>query len=133
MLFNLHPSKPAQEVLFSGKKKVQIHSTIGLNNIQVKRAPHHKHLGILLDEKLNSKQHIDTAVLKINKGTSVIKKLSHSFPRKSLMTIYKAFLRPQIDYGAIIHDQPQNDNESFGEKLESVQYKAALATTRYFS
>ena len=39
------------------------------------------------------------------------------------MTIYKAFLRTLIDYG----DQPQN--ESFCEKLESVQYKAALAIT----
>ena len=43
------------------------------------------------------------------------------------MTIYKAFLRPLIDYGDIIHDQPQN--ESFCEKLKSVQYKAALAIT----
>ena len=48
-------------------------------------------------------------------------------PRKSLITIYKAFLRPLIDYGDIIYDQPQN--ESFYEKLESVQYKAALAIT----
>ena len=43
------------------------------------------------------------------------------------MTIYKAFLRSLIDYGDIIYDQPQN--ESFCEKLESVQYKAALAIT----
>ena len=37
------------------------------------------------------------------------------------------FLRPLIDYGDIIYDQPQN--ESFCEKLESVQYKATLAIT----
>ena len=47
-------------------------------------------------------------------------------PRKSLPTIYKAFLRPLVDYGDIIYDQ---QNESFCEKLESVQYKAALAIT----
>ena len=46
---------------------------------------------------------------------------------KSLITIYKAFLRPLIDYGDIIYDQPQN--ESFCEKLESAQYKTALAIT----
>ena len=49
MLFNLVPSKPAQEVLFSTKKKTQIHPTISFNNIQVETAPHHKHLGVLLD------------------------------------------------------------------------------------
>ena len=48
-------------------------------------------------------------------------------PQKSLMTIYKAFLRPPIDYGDIIYDQPQNG--SFCQKLKSVQYKAMLATT----
>ena len=46
-------------------------------------------------------------------------------PQKSLVTIYKVFLRPLLDYGDIIYDQPHN--VSFCEKLESVQYKAALA------
>ena len=54
-------------------------------------------------------------------------KVRHRLPRKSLITIYKTFLRPQIDYGDIIYDQPQN--ESFCEKIESIQYKAALAIT----
>ena len=45
------------------------------------RATYQKHLGIILDEKLNFKQHVDNAILKINKG--VIKKLCHSLPRKS--------------------------------------------------
>ena len=48
-------------------------------------------------------------------------------PRKSLITIYEVFLRPLIDYGDIIYDQP--NNYSFCEKLESIQYKAALAIT----
>ena len=48
-------------------------------------------------------------------------------PQKSLLTIYKAFLRPLIECGDIIYDQSQN--ESFCDKLESVQYKAALAIT----
>ena len=127
MLLNPDSSKPAQEMPFSRKKKTQIHLTIRFKNIQVKRASNHKHLRILLDVKLNFKQHIDTTIFKINKGIFVIKKFRHSLPRKSLMTIYKALLRPLIAYGDIIYDQPQN--ESFREKLESVQYKAALAIT----
>jgi len=120
--------KPAQEVVFSRKKQSQSHPTISLNNVHVERASQQKHLGIILDEKLNFKQHVDNAILKINKGISVIKKLCHTLPRKSLLTIlYKAFLRPLIDYGDIIYDQP--NNETFCEKLKSVQYKAALAIT----
>ena len=66
MLFKPDPSKPAQEVLFSRKKKTQIHPIISFNNIQVERVSHQEHPGILLDEKLNFKQHIDTTILKIN-------------------------------------------------------------------
>ena len=112
MLFNPDSSKPAQEVLYSRKKKIQVQPTISLNNVQVERVSYQKYLGILLDVKLNFKQHIDSAISKANKGISVIKKLRHNLPRKSLVTIYKAFLRPLTDYGDIIYDQPQSERTS---------------------
>ena len=62
MLFNPHPTKPAQEVLFSRKKQNQIHPTISLNNIQIEKVPYQKHLGLILDQKLKFKQHIDCAI-----------------------------------------------------------------------
>ena len=74
MLFNPDPNKPAQEVLFSKKKKAESHPTISLNNIQVQRSSYQKHLGLKLDKKLNFKQYIDSAISKINKGIAVIKK-----------------------------------------------------------
>ena len=69
----------------------------------------------------------NSVISEVNKGISVIKKLRHTLLRKPLITIYKVFLRPLTDYGDIIYDQPNND--SFCEKLKSVQYKAALAIT----
>ena len=45
-------------------------------------------------------------------------------PRQSLNTTYKSFIRPRIDYGDIIYDQPNND--SFCKMIERVQYNAAL-------
>ena len=58
--------KPAQEILFSRIKKTEIIEPLNFNNIQGARASHHKYLGILLDEKINFNQHIDTTILKIN-------------------------------------------------------------------
>ena len=127
MLINRDANKPAQEVLFSRKKKTQNHPNISLNNIQVERASQQKHLGLLLDEKLNFKEHVDSTISKLDRGIAVLKKLRYSLPRKSLLTIYKALLRPLLDYGDIIYDQPHN--ESVCEKLDSVQYKIALAIT----
>ena len=74
MFFNPDSKKPAQEVLFSRKTKVQLHPTINLSNIQVKKASCQKQISILLDEKLNFKQHTDHVIPKIHKGISVIKK-----------------------------------------------------------
>ena len=74
MLFNPDPTKPAQEVLFSRRKKTLCHPTLSLNNIQVERVSFQKHLGQILDEKLNFKQHIERAIVKINNGVAVIKK-----------------------------------------------------------
>ena len=74
---------------------------------------------------LISMEHIDSTILKVNRGITVLKKLRYSLPRKSLITIYKALLRPLLDYGDIIYVQPHN--ESVCEKFESVQYEVALA------
>ena len=41
--------------------------------------------------------------------------------------IYKSFVRPHIDYGDVIYDQPNNSGLS--DKIESVQCNAALAIT----
>ena len=68
MLINPDTNKPGQEVLFTRKKKTQNHSNISVNNIQVERVSHHKHIGIILDEKPNFKEHIDSAIIKVNKG-----------------------------------------------------------------
>ena len=44
-----------------------------------------------------------------------------------MLTIYKSFIRPHLDYGDIIYDQAYN--VSFHPKLESIQYNSALAIT----
>ena len=80
-----------------------------------------------LDEKLNFNTHIKEKVTKANKGTGIIRKLAHVLPRESLVNNYKSFVRPHIDYGDIIYDQPNND--SFCDMIERVQYNAALAIT----
>ena len=86
-----------------------------------------KHLGIYLDEKLNFSNHIKEKISKANKGIGILRKLYNVLPRNSLIKIYKSFIRPHLDYGAIIFNLPEN--ESFCTKIESVQYNTVLAIT----
>ena len=60
-------------------------------------------------------------------GVSKIKRLRDILPRNSLVTIYKSFIRPHLDYGDVTYDQP--DNDSFSDKIEQLQCKACLAIT----
>ena len=86
-----------------------------------------KHLGLTLDEKLSFTNCINDKINKILKGVGLLSKLSTILPRQSLLTIYKSFIRPNLDYGDVIYDQPLNESPS--NRIESVQYKAALAIT----
>ena len=53
MSFNPDPSKQAQEVIFSHKIQKTCHPFIYFNDKSVKQIPSQKHLGLILDNKLN--------------------------------------------------------------------------------
>ena len=117
MSFNPDRSKQAQEVIFSRKTSIQSHPVLTFDNNPV----------IILDEKLNFKEHLKEKMSKAYKGIAVLRKLQNIIPRNSLLTIYKSFIRPHLDYGDTIYHQPYNG--TFCQKIESFQYQAALAIT----
>ena len=53
--------------------------------------------------------------------------MNNVLPRSRLLTIYKSFVRPHLDYGDVLYHQPNNEN--MNNKPESVQYSAALSIT----
>ena len=86
-----------------------------------------KHLGMFLDIKLDFQEHLKSIFSKVNKKIGLLRKLHHILPRYPLLIICESFIRPHLDYGDIIYDQAYN--ATFHQKLDSIQYKAALAIT----
>ena len=129
MQFNPDPNKQANEVIFSRKTSSNnlSHPPIKFNNNEISKCPHQKHLGIVLDSKLNFNAHVDQKIKKCNRIISLIRRLSINLPRNALLTINKSFVRPHLDYGYILYDKPNNEN--FQNKLEKVQYRVCLAIT----
>ena len=127
MNFNPDPTKQAQEVIFSSKTKKLPHPCLVFNNSKVTQSIYQKHHGIILDSKLTFDNHLNMVTTRINKTIGLLRKLQNLLPRTALITIYKAFLRPHLDYGDILYDQPFN--LPFHQKLESVQERACLAIT----
>ena len=114
MSFNPDLNKQAQEVTF-------------FNNALVVCVNWQKSLGMFLDESLNFSYHIKEKMSKAMKGIGIIKKLSKTLPRHSLITIYNSFVRPHLDYGDIIYYSP--NNESPNQKVERIRYSALAITS----
>ena len=66
-------------------------------------------------------------LVKTNKTIGLLRKISNLLPRQALVTIYKAFVRPHLDYGDVLYDQTFNN--SFHAKMESIQYNVCLEIT----
>ena len=127
MSFNPDPNKQAAEVIFSHKLNQPVQPPVYFNNSPVASQSFTKHLGMILDSKLNFNQHLSEKISKTNRGIGLIKRLRYDLSRKTLITVYKSHIRPHLDYGDIIYDRPNVEN--FVNRIESVQYNAALAIT----
>ena len=97
------------------------------NLTKISKCPHQKHLRIVLDSKLNFNAHLDQKIKKCNRIIGLMRQLSVTVPWNALLTIYKHFVRPHLNYGDILYDKPNNEN--FQNKLEKVQYRACLTIT----
>ena len=120
------PRNKHKKSFFQGNKKKD-HPPICFSDIPVTQTTVQKHIGMYLDEKLNYNTHVKEKLSKVCKGIGLLRNLSNKLPIQALVTIYKTFIRPHLDYGDIAYDQP--DNRTFINKIEKAQYNAALAIT----
>ena len=109
MSFNPDPSKQAKEITFSKKRSNTQLPVLIFNNSIISPSDSHKHLGMILDSKLNFKCHLSDNISKANKGIGILKRLYNFLPRATLVNIYKTFVRPHLDYGDIIYDNCSNE------------------------
>ena len=133
-----------EEVIFSCKRNKPIHPGLKLGEEVIVSKLEHKHLGVILDSKLNFKSHIREAILKARTlGTRSLVPRVESTQRNWFVKIpfkicikrgldqtYKLFVRPHLDCGDIIYHKYDPDMQlNSTQQLEQTQYKAALAVT----
>ena len=94
-------------------------------------------MGIALDSKMSFSAHVRAAISETKKGIGLLKCLSKYLPKHTLNELYKLHVRPHLDYDDVLHHTPTRVRKfsnniilpNLMEKLESVQYSAALAVT----
>ena len=121
MGFSPDPSKQAQQVIFSRKTKQEHHPHLACNNNNVLETNSQKHLGVVLDNRLSFEDHLKMILNKVNKTIGLLRKLQNNLPRSALLTIYKSFIRPHLDYGDIIYDQAYNAHHFTKTRTATVQ------------
>ena len=110
MSFTPQPNNQTQEVPFSPKIQKSFQPSLIVNNNTVTQSITQKHLGTVLDIKMNFQEHLKSIFSKVvNKTMGLSQKLHHILPRSPLLTTYKSFIRPHLDYGDIIYDQDLPD------------------------
>ena len=81
---------------------------IYFNNLAVASCKTHKRLDVLLDKRLAFDRHVEEMILRANEGIGLITSLRRYLPRNSLLSIYKTFIKPHLDYGDVVYDYPGN-------------------------
>ena len=84
-------------ILFSGKKEVN-HVSIKINNENIERVYSTKFLGVIIDNKLSWKDHINKVKAKLSKCISILYKCNSLIEISTLRTLYCSLFLPHINY-----------------------------------
>ena len=91
--------------------------TMTFNNIEIKRENSIKFLGVIIDENLTWKNHIEVVENKISKNIGVLYRASHLLDFKNLLKIYFSFIHIYISYANIAWAS------TFKNKLQGIRKK----------
>ena len=103
----LNISKSTFVIFHPSQKKITYQPTIKLfdNNSQrlvaLECKTYLKYLGVLIDQHLNWKHHIDHIALRISKTVAIIARLHHHVPFSILSNLYRSLILPYLSYGVV--------------------------------
>ena len=97
MNFNPDSSKQAQKIIFSRKIQKTNNNPVYFNHNSVQQVLSQKHVEMYLDTKLDFQEHLHNVLSEVNKTIGLLHKFQAFLLHQSLVTTYKAFVRPHLD------------------------------------
>jgi len=110
-------------VLFTNKNKVP-KLKIKITNHQITMEKTAKFLGVIFDHRLSWKPHIDNCIVKCKKRLNLMRAVAGyrwGASKKALLSIYRALIRPILDYGDVAYATASNSQL---KKVQSIQTEA---------
>ena len=108
-------------MLFHKRRKVNP-LQLSINDQQISQVDQFTFLGVLLDDTLSWKNHINMVTNKLSKIIGILHRLKHYYPDNILLTIYNSLFVPHLNYGSLAWG-------SVSDRLETIQKKAVRIIT----
>ena len=108
MSFSADPNKQARAVIFSRKAKNTRHPPLIFNKSKDFQSKTQKHLGVIPDNRLSLEEYLIPMGAKVSRTIALLCKLQHILLRHALITIYKSFICPYLDYRDILYGKAFN-------------------------
>ena len=124
----LNVEKTEYMIIGSRNRLNQIHSNpeIVIGEQTIERVARKEFLGVIVDEKLNWHEQVDTQCKKISKNIALLRRAKNYITTDALVTMYNAFVLPHFTYCSTVWQQ---GNVTHMDKLYKLQKRAARIIT----
>ena len=125
--FKLSNSK-STAVIFTRKTSGKENVNLSINGSLITIASEVKFLGVILDDKLTWRQHVDYVETKCKARLNLMRCVigrKWGASKRALMSIYRMLIRSLIDYASIAYDTA---NKTIKKRLGTIQSKAMRIT-----
>lgn len=116
-------SKSWDITFFSPNNRPPALPDLYLDNVVIPKTSTHKHLGVILDENLTFKAHIDDLARRYQNMTNTLKSLKNTLKSRHLEKIYNTYMIPLLDHGDLLYSSSSSKFHLL--KLDRIHYRAA--------
>ena len=89
-----------------------------MNDTEIQDSIQHKHLGCILQNNAKWNRHIEGVVTKCSRRIGILKGLQFQLDRHTLEILYKAFIKPIMDYASAVWINCTGEQQNELEKLQ---------------
>ena len=120
----LNPSK-SQCMAVATRQKHQLDTislSLSLNGTAIEQVAHHRLLGVIIDNQLQWKPHIDSVCKKVSRNLFMLSKLRFITDTETRKLFYNAHVKSHVDYASTVWD---GSSEANLKRLNSLHRRAA--------
>ena len=112
-------------MVFSGRRRTQING-ITINGTELNQVAQCHFLGLIIDQTLSWKPHVQATCRKLAKSIGILRKISNKLSKALMLQLYNSFVLPYIQYGITLWGASSNASIDSIYVMQKKALKVAL-------